>query len=353
MNKRLVLIISVIILLAIPASLMLASGDLFPEEEEPYYVAVIGDLPSAHTTYVSRSVAGVQEATRNAKNITPEMFISPTSDDDDIGKVIDEACDLHYSLIFGPGFNCVASIIKGAQRHPETKFLTIDAGNSEFTENLADIQFRDQESSMIAGYVAGMTSKSHIIGFLGGSNNPTIQKFYYGFLAGTKLASREKMTEIKVIDLYANSYLDVDKGYTLTKKMYEDGADIVFTVAGDTGLGGIKAAKELDKYVIGVDVDQNYLAPNNVIFSVVKKIQTVVASVLKGYSEGKYSGTGIILVGYSDDALDVVSYTDAISGDVIEKADKLKGFIKNGVFAVPSTPDEYAAWSVFMVPNFI
>ncbi|HJJ29125.1 MAG TPA: BMP family ABC transporter substrate-binding protein [Methanocorpusculum sp.] len=352
MDRRLLIVIGVVILLAIPASLLLASGDLFPKEEEPYYIAVIADQPSAHTTYVSRSVAGAQSAMRLSDRVLPEMFISPTSDEADILQEINDACVLEYNLVFGPGYNLNEAMEKASHLHPEMFFLTIDGGFTEFGPNFSDIQFRDNESSMAAGYVAGMTSESNIIGFLGGYDNLTIQRFYYGFLAGANVASREKQVEIRVIDVYADSYLDSDKGYELTKQLYGDGADIVFTVAGDTGLGGIEAAKEMGKYVIGVDVDQNYLAPDNVIFSVVKNIAPVVADVLAGYSEGKYSGTGVISVGYSEGAMDLVSFTDAVSESVIAREKELTGYIRDGVFAVPSTAEEYKAWSVFMVPAF-
>ena len=123
-----------------------------------------------------------------------------------------------------------------------------------------------------AGYAAGMVTKTGIIGFMGGVQTEIVEDFYYGFAAGIEQAERERGMQIELLVDYTGSFTDAQLGYDSAMEMYNAGADIVYQVAGTSGTGAIIAAEETGKYVIGVDVDQSYLAPDNVIFSVVKHI---------------------------------------------------------------------------------
>lgn len=94
---------------------------------------------------------------------------------------------------------------------------------------------------------------------------------------------------------YANSFTDQAKGKAIANQMYSNGADIVFTCGGDVGTGAIEAAKENGKKAIGVDQDQNSLAPENVITSAMKNIDVSVEEMLSKVVDGSYKGGEIIV----------------------------------------------------------
>jgi len=352
--KLLVLIVVCVILVAIPGTMMLASGEFNPKQQEDYKVAIILPSTDLHGLYISQSLVGAQKAIKEStesddmKNITVDLKIINVSSDEarqkslvDFESIIDS-----YDLVYGPSYNTVNEIYYLAENHPNVNFLLMDNTITTEVSNIADIAFRNEEVSFITGYLAGMTTNTKKVGFLGGVASNTISEFYYGFEAGLKLAEVERGIDITILCEYVGSYIDRDNAYELTKNMYDSGADVVFTVAGDAGLGGIQAAVDENKYVIGVDVDQNIIAPNNVIFSAVKNIATEVHGIMLGYAGGK-SSIGNIYVGYADSALDTVSYLDIVPKSAIQNANVLELGLVSGNITVPKTAEELANWNVY------
>lgn len=348
MNRKLfVVIIVIFILLAIPATLMLVSGELFPKAVDPYKVAVVTDSGNIGTIYVRNGVAGVEMASRQSDiPVESALYIAKDATDESFTEAYYTAQNEGAKLIVVPGYGAHASALKVAQEDPAMSFVSVDGTElSEYPPNYANIAYRSNEPSFVAGFLAGMMTETGTVGFLGGVEIDSVVIFYYGFKAGLDVASAIREEQLTLTSVYADSFIDDDLGYTLASSMYEDGADIVFTVAGDTGLGGIQAAKDLDKYVIGVDVDQHYLAPKNVLCSVVKELQNVVAHVVLEYASGDDYDRGRISVGYADDALGLASILDDVPENVRDRLDKLEKGIAEGIIVVPSTKEEYNSWS--------
>jgi len=355
MKWKLVVLIAVcVILVAVPGTLMLASGEFNPKQQEDYKVAIILPSTDLHGLYISQSLIGAQRAIQssnesdNMRNITVDLKILDVSSDENREKSLSDFESIidYYDLVYGPSYNTVNEMYYLAEKHPNNNYLLMDNTITTDVNNIADIAFRNEEVSFITGYLAGMTTNSNIVGFLGGVESNTIFEFYYGFVAGVQLAEIERGAEITILSEYVGSYVDRETAYNLTKKMYDSGADVIFTVAGDAGLGGIQAAVDVDKYVIGVDVDQNVIAPNNVIFSAVKNIAPEVKNILLKFAKGDIT-VGNIYVGYADDALDTVSYIEVIPDSAVDNAKNLELNITNGNITVPKTAEELAKWNVY------
>ena len=227
-----------------------------------------------------------------------------------------------------------------ALANPKQKYLMVDTDYSagEQPENVGNIIFRSNEPSYVAGYVAGMVTESKIIGFVGGVQTYIVEDFYYGFAAGVERAEKERGVNIEVLVDYTGSFLEVGLGYSSALSMYDAGADIVYQVAGTCGTGVIEAADDRGKYVIGVDVDQSYLAPDAVIFSVVKHIPKAVSDTVLLYKAGEDFSGETISLGYSDgDYVGLSGYMkDVIPESVIKKAEAVEKEIAEGKLTVPS-----------------
>jgi len=129
-------------------------------------------------------------------------------------------------------------------------------------KNVYSVTYRQNEGSYLAGLYAGLMTQSSltgmnpdkIIGTVGGQDIPVINDFIVGYKQGAKDAGVDP--DIGVIVQYAGSWNDPAKGKEIALAMYQQGADIVFQVAGGTGVGVFQAAEESGKYAIGVDSDQ-------------------------------------------------------------------------------------------------
>ena len=168
--------------------------------------------------------------------------------------------------------------------------------------NVASIVFGEHEGSFLAGALAAQVTMDTsipginaepVIGVIGGVKSVGIDKFIVGFIQGAKAVNPD--TDVKVA--YANTFGDPSKGQQLAQAMFEDGADIVYQVAGGTGIGIIEAAKAAGRYAIGVDTDQDGLTPGHVLTSMIKRVGVAVDDVIKRYGAGAFPGGETILYG--------------------------------------------------------
>ena len=179
---------------------------------------------------------------------------------------LDKLSDGPSDLIIGVGNVLSDAVEEVSARNLDKNFAIVDYSfGDDVANNVTGIVFRAQEGAFLVGYIAGMTTKTNKVGFIGGMKNVIIDQFQYGFEAGVLYAAKERNVPIEVVNQYAESFADAAKGKAIASSMYSGGCDIVFHAAGGVGYGVIEAAKDSNKFVIGVDRDQSYLAPDNVL----------------------------------------------------------------------------------------
>ena len=169
-----------------------------------------------------------------------------------------------YDVVYFIYDNFLEAAKEIAPLYPETQYigLWIDLKDNQIP-NLKPLFFRPEQGAFMCGVVAGLMTETNKVAFLGGGINPGIVTFLAGYEAGIKNVN----PNCELIVSWANTFEDPLKGKELATSLYSRDVDIIFQVANQTGLGVIDAAKEMGKYVIGVDVDQSPLAPENVISS--------------------------------------------------------------------------------------
>jgi basic membrane protein A and related proteins len=141
------------------------------------------------------------------------------------------------------------------------------------------------------------------VGFIGGGDVPLIHKFEEGFVQGVKSVD----PTIEVLIAYAGSFTDPAKGKELAISQYNSGADIIYQAAGPTGTGIIEAAQQMDRFVIGVDADQNPMAPDHVITSMLKKVDIAVFETIKSVVDGNFEG-GQRVFGVENDGIGLAPF---------------------------------------------
>ena len=327
-----------VILTACFVGYIFTADTLFAPKEEDYTVGLVMELESGFDSFTLQIAEGVYLLSKE-EGITTVPHI-----EDAVEKVWGSAEELIHQheadLIVTGGYTVIDSMTSSALANPKQKYLMVDTDYStgEQPENVGNIIFRSNEPSYVAGYVAGMVTESKIIGFVGGVQTYIVEDFYYGFAAGVERAEKERGVNIEVLVDYTGSFLETGLGYSSALSMYDAGADIVYQVAGTCGTGVIEAADDRGKYVIGVDVDQSYLAPDAVIFSVVKHIPKAVSDTVLLYKAGEDFSGETISLGYSDgDYVGLSGYMkDVIPESVIKKAEAVEKEIAEGKLTVPS-----------------
>lgn len=222
---------------------------------------------------------------------------------------------------------------------PDTQFIFVDNGLDGVGDNLLSIVYAENEGSFLAGYIAMKTSTTQTVGFVGGEDSDTINNFFVGYEQGALYANANGT----VLDpVYAGDYESPDKGKELATTLYSANADVVFAVAGKTGLGVFEAAKEQNKYAIGVDSDQKYIDPDHIICSMMKDIGGSIYDVVSRYiDDGIFDGgtiwdadmtTGFVAIGYGDETM-----TQQVSDELKAEVSALADQIISGEIVVEST----------------
>lgn len=268
-----------------------------------------------------------------------EVKYLESKQDADYATNIETFCDEGQDLIIGTGFNLADAIKQAATDYPDQNFAIVDYSyGDEQPKNIKSILFNDQEASYLVGVIAAKMSKTNKIGFIGGKKSDVIGRFEYGYKGGATSVNKD----IKVLSQYADSFTDSAKGKAIANQMQSEGADVIFTAAGDVGTGAIEAAKENSKYAIGVDRDQNSLAPENVITSSMKRVDNAVINIVKDLNDGKYTSGDVVVYGLKDDGVGIAPTTDKlVDSKILDEVNLIKDKIINGEIKVPSNEKEY------------
>lgn len=196
-------------------------------------------------------------------------------------------------LVIGVGFIFGPDLERLARQFPNVKFAGIDYSPSEGVgdlPNLAGLRFREHEGSFLVGAIAGLVTRTKIVGFVGGMRIPLIRKFEAGYEAGV----RHVCPTCRVLSAYAGTepkaFADPPLGQELAAAQYGQGADVIFHAAGKTGDGVFAAARQRNARAIGVDSDQFEAAPCCVVTSMVKRVDVAVVDIIKDVIDGRFRG---------------------------------------------------------------
>lgn len=262
----------------------------------------------------------------------------------DYAKNIDTLLDADNNLIVAAGFKLADDVEKKAKENPDVNFAIVDYAYENTPENLVGIVFQAEQPSFLVGYIAGRTTQTNKVGFVGGQEGNVIWGFDYGYEAGVKYAAKELGKEIEVTKQYVGNFKDVPKGKSIAQTMFNGGCDVVFHAAGDAGAGVIEAAKEAGKWAIGVDKDQYSLAPENVLTSAMKRADVAVYNIIKDLADGKpFPGGQTITYSLKDgDAVDIAPSSDKnVKPEILQEIPKLKEKIIKDEIKVPYNEETY------------
>ncbi|MBS1701509.1 MAG: BMP family ABC transporter substrate-binding protein [Armatimonadetes bacterium] len=236
-------------------------------------------------------------------------------------------------VIFAIGINQQNAVQAIAPKYPNVHFAIVDAPVD--APNVRSLLFSEEQGSYLAGFIAGSTTKTGKIGFVGGQKIDLIEKFEAGYKAGA-LAANPKVVVLP--GKYTESWDDTQAGKENAKALFSDGADIVYHAAGRCGIGVIEAAKETGKFAIGVDGDQDDQAPGHVLTSMIKHVDEAVYQTIKDVKDGKFTpGIKVYDLKVNGVGLSDMKYTkDIIGADTLKKLDQVKQDIIDGKIKVPT-----------------
>ena len=236
-----------------------------------------------------------------------------------------------YDLIIGVGFAQGPIMQSVAREYPTIHFAIVDGvifedDGTTPKANVASLVFKEHEGSYLVGMIAARTTRTGTLGFLGGMDIPLIHRFEKGYEEGAQAVK----PDIRIIQNYVGvtdaAWNNPGKGKELATAQIDKGADVIFTAAGNSGLGAFDAVEQAGTqngrathFVIGVDSNQNGVKPGFVLTSMVKRVDNAVYNIIKDVVGRTFQG-GFHVFGLESDGVGYVidQYNkDLVPPDVI------------------------------------
>jgi basic membrane protein A len=243
--------------------------------------------------------------------------------------------DKGATIVLGVGFAQADAISKVAADNPDVKFSIIDVGWLD-APNLRQYVFKEHEGSFLVGVAAAKASQTGKVGFVGGQDIGLISRFACGYVGGVK-------SILPNADVYENmtgstpaAWNDPARGAELTRSQIDRGADVVYHAAGGTGVGVIQAAADAGKLAIGVDSNQNGLAPGSVLTSMLKRVDVAAYETFMDAKNDAFT-SGVQVLGIAEGGVDWAldeNNKSLITADIKSAIEKARDGILSGDIVV-------------------
>lgn len=260
--------------------------------------------------------------------------------DKDYASKISELSKKDCKLIITSGQNAVSAVLEAAKKNPKIKYICLDSvlSNEQILPNVLGISYKVEEAAFLAGYLSGKMTSSRVVGYISGDNKDVSLKYYYGFKAGLRLAN----SGCELMKGIAGTFTNKSRVEKMAERMVECNADIIFHVAGTAGKSAIKVMEKANKYSIGSVVDQNNIAPESVITSVITKNDEIIYALIEQFKDktlilGKNSQYGL-----AENGVGLAETTkNMITEEIYNRLGEQQERIIAGELIIPSTETDY------------
>jgi basic membrane protein A len=227
----------------------------------------------------------------------------------------------HCNLIVAMG-NTIEMVGIAAEANPSQKFMITDWVPDQPLENVWTQTYAIDQAAFLAGYLAASVTKTGKVGIFGGVDTPPVTDFMDGFTLGVEYYNRKNGTSVQVLGwdvgrhegLFTGSFCCTTEGRQMTKKLLDEGADIIVPVAGQSiGWGaGAEIKEHGDAFLIGVDTDWTETFPeftSILLTSIEKNYAVSVTLVAKSIVDNNFAG-GVHVGSLSDAQVGISTFHD-------------------------------------------
>ena len=283
---------------------------------------------------------GVRDA-RRGMGIKDQVL--PSKTEADYARNLSRLAQSHASIVIAVGTSMAQAVYQVAQKYPNERFAIVDARPEDAPRhevdlpNVANLFFKEQESGYLVGIIAGLMEKQHVgkavhntIGYLGGLDIPPVNRYLAGYVAGAKRVD----PTIKVLGDYSQSFTDERTGRAFGLSQIDNGADILFQVAAQSGFGYLGAGQARGRYGIGVDADQSYLG-SSIITSAVKRVDVAVRDIIQDVHAGRFKPYDHFY-GAAQGATGFARPASVVPQSIVAQADRYDRLIAVGTVVPPT-----------------
>jgi basic membrane protein A len=313
-------------------------------QDDPLRVAFVVNGTLGDRSFFDSAAEGI-ERMRDELNVEADI-LEASYDRARWEPALADAADADYDVIIVAGFDMVPFLTEIAPLYPEKRFILFDEEVDYSTgccDNVYSIQYQTSEASYLAGYAAASISESGMLGTVVGAEIRPIQEFTTGFTQGAEAANPDVEILQSVVG-GANPWSDPAKGKELALAQIQQGADVMFPIAGGSGIGSLQAARDEEIVAIGVDSDQAAIFAETdptqaevIMTSVLKNVGQSLFLAVEGTINGTTEYGTVAVLGLADGAVGIVedeNWERIVPEDVRAEVDELRQQIIDGELEV-------------------
>ncbi|WP_297637545.1 BMP family ABC transporter substrate-binding protein [uncultured Clostridium sp.] len=290
--------------------------------------------------YLEIAKKGVMDAGKELSMHPKIIALNLNEDTKKINKEMNKAA-LNNNLVIIVGGWLKDAVKVSCRQLRSRNFAVIDQRVME--SNVKSVIFKNEEGAFLMGIIAGGETKTNKVGFIGGLNDEEGVRFLSGYATGVKEVNEQAYTEL--IDYsqvrYTEDFKDENKAYEKARNLYRNGCDIIFHACGSSGKGVFKAAYEMNKKAIGVDVDCAEVYPEYkkvIMSSMVKNLDKTILKVCNEIRTGSFKcgENNILELGLKEGVFNWAKNTEEnVSKETFNNLNKYKEIIIEGIIEVP------------------
>ncbi|MBF9016767.1 MULTISPECIES: BMP family ABC transporter substrate-binding protein [unclassified Oceanispirochaeta] len=321
-------------------------------EAEPLKVVLILNGVLGDKSFFDSADNGMKMIAKKYGDKVSVKTIEMTYDQTKWEPTLQDVSEEDWDIVICGTWQMVEMLQDIAPDYPEKRYVIFDSGVDYSLGNLGNVYsigYKQNEASFIAGALAArmtsgqaLSNDEKMVGFLGGMDIPVINDFLIGYIEGAQYVD----AATKVAISYIGSFSDSAKGKEMALAQYNLGVDIGYNVAGQAGLGQLDAAKDVNRYAIGVDSDQAAIFVDSdaakaelITTSVLKRVDNSLMRAIDLHMEGKVPYGEMEVLGFSEDCVGLAEndiYERVVPADIRSELAEIEKKIVSGDIVVGS-----------------
>ena len=294
-------------------------------------------------SFNAEALAGMQQAAKAGSGIDVHSVTSdsPGQYAPKIAAYVRSGCDLIVTV----GFSMGPATLASAKKNPDQHYTIVDYNSTP--PQIKGLEFNTAQGAFLGGYFAAGMTKTGKVATYGGLDYPSVTIYMDGFWQGVQYYNSQHNDQVRVLGwsqdtqtgVFAKSFTNAAEGRKIAARFQDQGADIIFPVAGGTGLGSLQQAKASNGKlnVIWVDNDGFYSNPGYgsvIMTSVVKGIASAVSTVVTEAAEGNFDATPYIgtLANHGTDLAPFHDFSSTVPNSLASELDTVRqGIISDSI----------------------
>jgi basic membrane protein A len=251
-----------------------------------------------------------------------------------------KVADRGATLIVAMGFAQADAVAAVAPQYPDINFVNVDVcWLDDPAGNIYQACYKEHEGSFLVGMIAAMASETGKIGFVGGMDIPLIRKFQGGYEQGAMYVNPDIEIHANMTGTTPEAWNNPTKGAELTKAQVDKGADVVYQAAGGTGIGVLQAAADAGIMGIGVDTNQNWMHPGNMLTSMLKRLDLTIFEQAQKTADGTFE-PAIVVLGLADGMVGYAAEDGMVTDEMVAAVAAASAEIVSGNIVVADWSQE-------------